>query len=521
MIFDMTYLAVPIAAKDLEGARSQMRFAAGAGAEMLELRTDYFENLNVLLVRRAVEAARETGLPVIVTCRDVREGGARDYETRLRAEVLAGALKAGAQFVDFEYANFAETLHREKILAALAGNSKARLILSAHDFKGRFEDIGRIYRQIAGAYPAAIPKLVYTARHINDCFEAFDLLNSTSGERAVLCMGEAGLISRILAKKLGGFVTFASVDQPTATAPGQMTIEQFKGLYRYESIDEKTEVYGVIGSPIGHSLSPAIHNACFAGAGMNRVYLPLHVEGGAAEFERFMDGVLRRDRLGFRGLSVTIPHKGHALEFVRRRGGAVEPLAERIGAVNTVIAGRDGRVSGYNTDYAGALGAIVDGLGLERAGLAGMSVAVLGAGGAARAIVVGLCDAGAKVLIYNRTVEKAKKLAEEFGCAYAGLDELKGPAARLVVNCTSVGMYPHIHETPLPKELITSGMAVFDTVYNPPETLLLKQAKDAGAKTISGMEMFINQAAEQFKLFTHSECNMSVLRKTVLDSLTF
>ncbi|MHC4665887.1 MAG: shikimate dehydrogenase family protein, partial [Planctomycetota bacterium] len=264
------------------------------------------------------------------------------------------------------------------------------------------------------------------------------------------CMGEAGLISRIIAKKLNSLVTFASIDDKTATAPGQLTLEQFKELYRYDSVNSDTELYGVIGSPIAHSLSPAIHNACFADIGANRLYLPLLVEGGRPEFERFMHNILVRGWLGFRGLSVTIPHKQSALDYVRKSGGFIEPLAEKIGAVNTLLIGADGKVSAYNTDYAGALDAITSVLGITRADLKDLPVAIIGAGGVARAVVAGLSDAGAKIKIYNRTFKKGERLAAEFGCFFSPLDELPSVKTKLVINCTSIGMHPNIDATPLP-----------------------------------------------------------------------
>jgi len=380
-------------------------------------------------------------------------------------------------------------------------------VLSAHDFDGIFDDIAGLHRHILSVCPPAIPKLVYTANHINDCFEAFDLLSRTSGERIVFCMGQSGIITRILARKLGSFVTFASIDDKAA----------LKGLYRYDSIDADTELFGVIADPVGHSLSPAIHNACFADRGMNRLYLPLLVKGGPAEFDLFMREIVLRKWLGFRGFSVTIPHKHSALRFAKAGGGSVEPLAEKIGAVNTLIVTAHSGLKAYNTDYAGALDAITSGMGIARAELAGVSIAVVGAGGVARAIVAGLRDAGAEVMIYNRTVEKARKLAAEFDCTCTGLDQVPALEAELLINCTSIGMHPNIDATPVPETAVKKGMAIFDTVYNPAETLLLKQARQAGAKTIDGIQMFVNQALAQFKLFTNCSAKPELMRKTIVD----
>jgi len=519
-----TKLAVPIAAQNLDQAKQQIKAAKAAGADILELRTDYLENLNVGLVRQLIDEVKTSSdrvLPIIVTCRDKQQGGAIDYPLKLRVDVLTAALKAGAEFVDFEYENFFSIENSEKIKVAMARALKGRLIMSVHNFETKFTDIKKVYRHIQTLYSAAIPKVVYTANHINDCFDAFDLLHNTSGERIVFCMASAGMASRILAKKLGCFVTFASLDAETATASGQLTIEQFKKLYRYDSINSDTEFYAILGSPIAHSLSPALHNACFNDIAANKVYLPLLVDGGSDEFNRFMNNIVNRRWLGFRGFSVTIPHKANALRYVKEKQGFVEPLAERIGAANTLIIGTNGRLSAYNTDYAGALDAIASAMDNARDSLDGLPVAVIGAGGVARAIVAGLSDAGAKIKIYNRTVKKGENLAAEFGCDFAPLDDLTGIEAKLLVNCTSIGMHPDINASPVPRECLKEDMIVFDTVYNPAETLLLKQATDAGAKTIDGVTMFVNQALAQFKLFTGRDADPRLMRKTISDCFSY
>ena len=518
----MTRLTVPIAAKNLDEAQQQIKAAIAAGAEMLELRIDYLVNLNVDLVKKLVSDYKDTRdkrPPIIVTCRDKRQGGAAEYSNHLRIDVLIAALKAGAEFIDLEYENYRSTDNQEKIRLALSHSSKGRLILSAHDFDGKFADINKLYRGMSTICPGSIPKLVYKANHINDCFEAFDLLHKTSSERIVFCMGQAGIISRILAKKLGSFVTFASVEEENATAPGQLNIKELKELYRYELIREDTELFGVIADPVGHSMSPAIHNASFTEMKMNRLYLPLLVQGQQQEFDKFLNSIILRKWLNFRGLSVTIPHKQNALSYTRKNQGIVEPLAEKIGAVNTLIIRSDGKVKAYNTDYIASLDAIISGMKIKKGDLKEMPVTVIGAGGVARAIVAGLSDAGARITIYNRTVEKVEKLAGEFKCEYAPLDELSEIDAMLLVNCTSIGMYPNADATPVPKELLKRGTAVFDTVYNPAETLLLKEAKKKRTKRIDGVSMFVNQAMAQFELFTGTKGDAKLMRETVIENL--
>jgi 3-dehydroquinate dehydratase/shikimate dehydrogenase len=232
-----------------------------------------------------------------------------------------------------------------------------------------------------------------------------------------------------------------------------------------------------------------------------------------------MRNILSRKWLNFRGFSITFPHKESALNFVRLHGWRVEPLAQKIGAANTLVVSKDDTLKAYNTDYSAAIDSITSGLGITRAGLQALPVAIIGAGGVARAIVAGLNDAGAAIKIYNRTVEKAQKLAAEFNCEFAPLDDLANLEAKLVINCTSVGMYPNVEETPLSEEYLKKDMVVFDTVYNPAETLLLKQAKKKRAKTIDGLSMFINQAAAQFKLFTGQDANPDLMRKSALENI--
>jgi len=512
-----TLLAVPVAAAAADEAVALAKSAAAAGAGIVELRVDHLAGLNADMARNLVGRARTvTNLPVIVTCRHAAEGGAKPHPDSLRVQVLASALNAGAEFVDFEYEYFRSPTNSEALKVALARNPGGRLILSAHSFSGPFENMARLYRRINDAWPPAIPKLVYTAGHINDCFQAIDMMRSLGGAKIILCMGEAGLITRLLAAKFGCFLTFASLDDKKATAPGQLTVKELLGLYRFHSIAAETALYGIIGCPLAHSASPAVHNACFADAGINALYMPLLVTGGAEELGTFIRNVLSRKWLVFRGFSITIPHKKNALDFIKARSGEVEPLADRIGAVNTIVVSGGG-ISAYNTDYAAAIEAATAAMGTDRAGLHDVPVAVIGAGGAARAIVAGFVDAGAKVTVYNRTVSRGEKLAAEFGCGFRPLEDLgngRRLQARLVVNCTSVGMHPDTEESPVPAGSLARGMIVFDTVYNPLKTRLLQNAARVRAKRIDGLSMFVNQAMAQFRLFTSLQGNAALMRRT-------
>lgn len=514
----MTYLAVPISAAEIQTAKKQITSAASSGAQILELRLDYLKNLTPDIIAGVIKEAHKTALSVIATCRDKTEGGQNDYPQNIRIQALTAAITAGCDYIDCEFENFCRNDFAGPIKKALADKPGTKLILSAHNFNSKFKNVKKLFSEITALFPDCIPKLAYMVQNINDCFDGLDILKD-NGNSIVICMGRAGIISRIIAKKLGAFLTFASLDSDSATAPGQLSIRQLKESFRFESIDRDTELFGIIAEPVAHSISPAVHNFCFAAEKMNRLYLPLLVTGGQIGFDNFLDNVLHRPWLGFKGFSVTIPHKTNAVEYIRGSGNYLEPLSAKIGAVNTLTIGRNGRISAFNTDYAGALDALTAAMGIDRKHLNGVNCTVIGAGGAARAVVAGLTDTGAKVTIYNRTEKKAQDMALEFGCRHASMSDIKNLNAKIIINCTSIGMSPNINAAAVPAEVIKSDMVVLDTVYNPVRTLLLSQAAEAGARTITGVEMFIGQAAEQFRHFTQKTCDKKIIRAAVAMAL--
>jgi 3-dehydroquinate dehydratase/shikimate dehydrogenase len=334
-------------------------------------------------------------------------------------------------------------------------------------------------------------------------------------------MGEAGVATRILAKKFGALLTFASLDANSTTAPGQVSIEQMKRLYRWDAINADTKVYGVVASPVKHSMSPAIHNAAFEAVGHDGVYLPFLVEGSYESFKAFMETFLAFEPLHLSGLSVTLPHKENALRYLKEKGATIEPLAEQIGAVNTISISSSSALSGHNSDYAAILDSITAALGITREQLAGRSVGVIGAGGTGRTAVAALAHYGANVTIYNRTIERAQELAREFHVAATPLDQLANSQHSIYLNTTSIGMHPKVDESPVDTCMprFGSDTLVFDAVYNPPETKLLQQARSAGAKAVSGVEMFVRQAVRQFELWTNKTAPADLMRQVVLSRL--
>ncbi|MBN1490912.1 MAG: shikimate dehydrogenase [Phycisphaerae bacterium] len=513
----MTLLIAPITASTAEQLTADLERACQLGADIVELRLDYMPDLNP-----AALAAVGNTLPLLITPRRKEEGGASDATDAERCDRLV-EFAPQAALCDTELATWetaAAVRHRiAEARAAVRGMDGQKLILSAHDFEKRPADFWRIVGRMNEIDACDVAKIVFQARHISETFEVFDLMHENAKPVIAIAMGEAGLITRILAKKFGAFATFASLEAGKESAPGQITLDAMKLLYRWDAMRPDTTVYGVIGNPVGHSMSPAIHNAAFSECDINGAYVPLLIEPTYEHFEDFLREALARPWFDLRGCSVTIPHKDNALRFTCECGGYVEPLAGRIGAVNTLTF-EDGRILAHNTDYAGAMDALTDTLGCQRGDLHGNEVAVLGAGGAARGVVAGLRDSGCKVTIYNRTPERATRLAEEFGCTAAPLAERVRPGTQIVVNTTSLGMHPNVDDTPLPADRLQTDMTVFDTVYNPIETRLLREARALGCRTVDGVAMFVHQAAAQFERWTGQSAPHALMRQVVLARLT-
>ncbi|MFO7898271.1 MAG: shikimate dehydrogenase [Planctomycetota bacterium] len=485
-------ICVPLAEPTLAAARRAMLEAAQR-ADLVELRLDQLDDLPD--AEGLADLLKDRPCPVIVTNRPEAEGGGNDWPDEVRIKTLQAAIELGADYVDVELdlADRIEERHRTK------------LIVSYHNFTSTPLDLPNIYSRIV-RLGADVVKIATTANSIIDNLRLFDVLRHADVPCIGLCMGEAGLISRVLCRKFGGMLTFAPMDRAKATAPGQVSLDELVGLYHYRSINSETQVYGVIGHPIGHSISPHIHNAAFRSLGINAVYLPLLVQGDVCNFIEAFRGI------PVNGYSITIPHKQAAMRALDE----VDPVCRQIGAVNTVV-NRKGRLHGSNTDWSAAVEAIEVGLGGRP--LAGKRVALVGAGGTARALAFGLKAKEAQTCIYNRTEEKARALADEVGCDWAGLEALAGLDADVLAHTTSVGMYPNVGESVVPDSALKPGMVVFDAVYNPTYTRLLCQAEEAGCVTVTGLDMFVNQAVQQFKAWTGLDAPRELMEAVARENL--
>lgn len=534
----MSRVCVSILVHDAAKARRDIAEAVEAGAEMIELRVDPLATAGGDDGAQTVEGLiRACGVPCIVTCRASSEGGECDRPDAERLALLRRATAGRGEgdittYVDLEFATVKALPNRAH------GLNPRRLILSAHDFTGRPARLYNLLEEMTDI-PAAANKVAWTPRSIRDCQEAFELLRVGTRPTIAICMGPHGAITRILARKFGAFLTFAAVREDARTAPGQPTIEELKRVYRWDAQNAQTRVYGVVGSPIAHSMSPAVHNAAFEAAGLNAVYVPLLVNEGYESFKAFMEtfvvapeGPLRLD-----GLSVTIPHKENAYRYLREAqehgvaGRHIETDAGFVKAVNTISVAHDptGRACelfGHNTDYDAILDTITAALEIRRVDLERLRVAVIGAGGVGRTAVAALAAMGARVVVFNRSPQRAEALVEEFGGRHGHvvarpLDALPGAECDVYVNATSLGMSPNVNDSPfaggMPK--LGSNTLVFDTVYNPATTRLLSEATAAGARTVGGVEMFLRQAAAQFEGWTGRPPQKDVMRRALASRL--
>jgi 3-dehydroquinate dehydratase/shikimate dehydrogenase len=517
-----TLLAVPITSLDPPLAE-QVRAAAQAGADLVELRVDCIADAEGPVGIDAVETllSKPHSLPFILTVRSAEEGGLWDHDEAERIALIERLALRRPGYVDVEYSAWSRSASLRQKLGLVcegesrheggtegmgpgsAGRPKNRLILSHHQARGTPAIQEEIFGQLAGAAPAAVIKLAFAARDATDAGRVLGLLHRHASDRAAigLALGEAGLASRVLARKFGAFLTFAALTPGAESAPGQPTIAELRQLYRWGQITAATRVYGLVGWPVAHSRGPQVHNAAMAADGIDGVYLPLPVAATYDDFCAFLDFVTDNRWLDVAGLSVTLPHKQHALRWLAERGHRVAEPAQRCGAVNTLVRTPDGGWTGENTDTAGVRAALETVPELAGDGLRGRHADVLGAGGAARAVVAALLECGCRVTLYNRTPERAARLAQQLGCAHARWEERRRCRGSLLINCTSVGMWPEVRQSPMPAEGLHSAAVVMDTIYNPPETRLLREAGARGCRLIGGGAMYIGQAASQYVLW--------------------
>jgi 3-dehydroquinate dehydratase/shikimate dehydrogenase len=486
---------------------------ASEGIQLVELRLDFLRreaDLHRLLSSRPGA--------VIVTARRKQDGGMWNESESKRLGLLRSAIVSEPEFVDLE----------NDIAGEIERFGATRRIISYHDFSQTPADLDKLFSDMESKDPDII-KIAATPKSADDMFRLMRFVSEKnrlaqkrgdklsgkgSGIRVIgICMGEIGKATRILAKRFGMPFTYATFSRERIIAPGILVYDELLDLYHYEATDKETAVYGIIANPIGHSLSPLIHNRSYVDQKINAVYVPFQLEN--SDVHHFIE---RAVEFGIRGLSVTIPHKVAAVERLTK----MEPAVNKIGACNTIVF-KGGERIGYNTDYTAAAASIELAMGgdikNEIGILQGKSAMVLGAGGAGMALVYGLKKRGANVTVTDADNEKAIELSIQLACETVRWEDRYKINPEVLVNCTPVGMHPNIDASPFERDKLFAGMVVFDAVYNPENTLLIKFAKERGCKVVSGVEMFVGQACLQFKLFTGEKASATFIRKLVKDSI--
>ena len=475
---------------------AEHRHLVEQGAQLVELRLDYING--EVNVRRLIT---DRPGPVLISCRRPADGGKWSGAEEQRQVLLRTAIAEGVEYVDLE----------EDIAGGVPRFGKTKRIVSFHDFRKTPDNLEEIHQRLAGMDPDII-KVCTMANHPHDNVRILELARQSKVPTIGLCMGDVGIPTRILAGRAGAPFTYATFHHERALAPGQLSYQQMTEIYRYDQIRADTEVYGVVADPIGHSMSPLLHNAAFAQLGLNKVYVPFRVP--REDLEQFIEDA---PILGIKGLSITIPHKEEVVKKLTEADGAVRG----IGACNTVVFEGDARL-GHNTDYHAAMGSLEAAMGIAEKTekpFQGKTALVLGAGGVGMAITYGLIRRGAQVFVADGIARRAIAMAKRFECLHVEWAARHGVSADLLINCTPVGMHPNVDESPYDKHHLKPSMIVFDVVYNPENTLLIKDARSRNCTVVTGVDMFVRQACLQFKQFTGqdgpAELMRDVIRRTI------
>jgi 3-dehydroquinate dehydratase/shikimate dehydrogenase len=487
----------------VEAARLAIQQAASQ-ADILEVRLDYLRDFDFVQIDNLSALLDKNSLPVILTCRAFDEGGQQQIDNSIRLPLLVEGAKRFADYCDIEAAHYHE--------AAKLSPDLTKLIVSYHNFEETPDNLNEIYERIT-SLPAAIHKLATHANTLTDALATFQLLQraETDGQTLIaIAMNEAGTLTRLLGPAFGSFLTYGSIADGKTSAPGQFSCAELKEVYRINQLTQLTQITGIIGNPVSHSVSPAMHNAAFAALNLDFVYLPIAVDDVSEFFKRFVNPTTREMGWRLRGFSVTIPHKVAVMPMLDE----IDKTAAKIGAVNTVVI-EEGKIKGYNTDAYGAIAP------LEKVcELSEKHCAVIGAGGAARAVIYGLLEREASVSVFARDLQKAEKLADDFNVEILPIETIAGYKADILINTTPIGMHGHSEtQSVVPQSSLNNFSIVYDLVYNPLETRLLREAKEEGCVTISGLDMLIEQARLQFEFWTGQKPPAEMMHQPAMKKL--
>ena len=485
-------LGLPTVDKLLEQAEKEV----AAGERFLEFRLDYLARPEAGVKAVSVFLAKHPDVSLLATCRRHQNHGKYNGVIDDQMKILDAAIDAGAHAIDVEIETAEKTTAKLEHMRA-----KAHLIVSWHNYEGTplLEPVLRRMMNV----PADAYKLVTTAKKPSDAAKVLALQKAhPKVPMILLAMGEVGFATRVLSNAQGSIYTYAAPNSVEGTAAGQISARVLRQLFRIDKITKAAKIYGVVADPVRHSLSPAVHNRAFQARRLDAVYLPFLVQP-----THLKDFLTLCESLPVQGFSVTIPHKLRIMRYL----DVIDPLARRIGAVNTVWK-KAGKWRGTNTDAAAVTKPLAKRVKLNRS-----TVLLVGNGGAARGAAFALADAGAKVVITGRNPDRVRALAKMCGAECILKEQLNGMKYDALVHATPMGMWPHMNECFFDGEV--PAEVVFDMVYNPLETELLKRAKAQGAGVIPGLEMFLTQAAQQFEIWTGESAPLSVMEKAALEAL--
>ncbi|MEM0448234.1 MAG: shikimate dehydrogenase [Methanomassiliicoccales archaeon] len=486
----MSKICVSVMEQDLKAAAQAVQAAKEGGADLVEIRFDAMPSLP-----QDLACLKRIDIPKIATLRLASHGGRFEGGEEERLRFFRKCLRSGFDLLDAELGSQLMK-HRYREL------KRASMICSYHDFSGTPPPSSIVEKLVLASSKEALPKAAFMIRGARDLLSlarAAKMYSATGKQFVLIGMGEMGELTRIRADRLGCAFTYASLCKGKETAPGQIDLATMR------SFSKDSIVLGIVGHPLGHTLSPTMHQAALRAAGISGKYLRFDLP--PEELEDFIDVVLEYEIKGF---NVTIPYKESIIPLLDQ----ADSSAEVVGAVNTVVV-RGGRLIGHNTDVYGIESTFKEKSIEPRSKRA----LVIGAGGAARAACSFLTSAGAEVWIYNRTQARAEALAKAFqGCAALGEDSLRKTEFDIIINCTPVGMEGFPKQLPLPIETLRPGQFVMDTIYNPPETELLRFAKQRGAITANGESMLVHQAARSFALWTDAQVGVEVMLSAIREA---
>lgn len=470
-------------------------------ADIIEVRFDCLEPERL---EECLDIALSARAEVLATFRPKGEGGFRDISDDERIDFWNQGNELGFWGADLEEDRIEESFD-------WLWNNR---IVSFHDFSGTPSNLETTYERLA-ATGADIVKIAVQADRITDAIPLWKLLERAFAENTKLvpiAMGEAGKWTRILGLAHGSPLAYASLEESSGTAPGQITAADLIDVYRVKELSRESKVFGLIAGDTSYSMSPYIQNAAIKAVGIDAVFVPLQIADIEEFFQRMVRKGSREIDLNFRGFAVTNPHKRAVIDVL----DTIDETAEAIGAVNTIFH-NSGKWLGSNTDAEGFIAPLKE----QYGSLSGANIAVIGAGGAARACIYALRREGADVAVLARDPEKAKPLAEQFGANVMKLDgnSVLGKPD-ILVNTTPLGTRgEHENETPVSAENLSGIKLVYDLTYNPRETRLLKEAREAGCETLDGLEMLICQAAAQFKIWSGLEADTAAMRTAAIKRL--